>query len=35
VADHRKKGLMDEEIIGLINEGRRHEGERAKQAVVN
>jgi 2-isopropylmalate synthase len=22
VADHRKKGLMDEEILGLIKEGR-------------
>jgi hypothetical protein len=23
VADHRKKGLMDEEIVGLIHEGQK------------
>ena len=26
VADHRKKGLMDEEIVRLILEGKKHPG---------
>ena len=26
VADHRKKGLMDEEIVRLIHEGRKAMG---------
>jgi len=35
VADHRKKGLMDEEIIALIDEGRRPGGRKAEHAAVN
>ncbi len=34
VADHRKKGLMDEEITALIDEIQR-EGHRAMQAAAD